>query len=310
VDTDSIITDRQHYDRIMEATGHQVAGRLHEARAIYDELIAANPDDANALHQLGILFHQAGNHAMAIELVEKALEKMPDFPLFLNNHGHICLAANLLDKAEKSLLKATRLKPDEADPLYGLGECYRRRGELQRATNVIELVLERVPGHVDAIVSMAQIHYVDAAQERVIECCDVALDLDPEHFDARFHKARALYALKQYGEAAAILEGLLETQPENAACHNNLGNTYMALGRYQDAVLAYAETVERRPDDADLRYNLAVALAQTADLDSAQQQFEKVLETVPLHERASKMLESVRAAGTGESARGETKKHS
>jgi tetratricopeptide (TPR) repeat protein len=294
----------------MEATGHQVAGRLHEARAIYDELIAANPDDANALHQLGILFHQAGNHAMAIELVEKALEKMPDFPLFLNNHGHLCLAANLLDKAEDSLLKATRLKPDEAEPLYGLGECYRRRGELQRAANVIEQVLERIPGHMDAIVTMAQIHYTDQAHDRAIECCDVVLELDPEHFDARFHKSRALYAVQEYDKSAEILQGLLESQPDNAACHNNLGNAYMALGRYQDAVQAYQEVVDRRPDDADLRYNLAVALAQTADLDSAEEQFEKVLETVPLHERASKMLESVRAAGTGESARGETKKHS
>ena len=41
---------------------HHQAGRFAEAETIYRQILAANPGDADALHLLGILANQTGNH--------------------------------------------------------------------------------------------------------------------------------------------------------------------------------------------------------------------------------------------------------
>jgi len=171
---EAAIQDVTHYRRIMQATEHQQAGRLTEARDIYIDLLEENPEDANALHLLGMLAHQAGDSVQAIRLVEKAIELIPDFPLYLNNLGQIYLSIKQLDKAEELLLRATRIDTDMAAPLYGLSECYRRQGDLQHAANFIEYVIEREPQHIDAIVSLGRIHLQNHSAQKALDLFDIA----------------------------------------------------------------------------------------------------------------------------------------
>lgn len=226
------IQSREHYDRIREATGHQIAGRLDEAAGIYLALLEENPDDANALHLLGMLSHQAGDAGRAAALIRRAIELIPGFPLFLGNLGQVYLDMNRLDSAEEVLLDATRRAPDMAAPLYGLAECCRRKGELQEAANYIRMVLEREPQHADAIVCLGRVHLASGSAEKALELFGIARKIVPEHFDARFQAARAHFALAAHEASIDLLQGLLEEDPEHTSCYNNLGNAYMGLQQF------------------------------------------------------------------------------
>ena len=176
----SVVQTRTHYDKLAQALEHQRAGQLAEAKGIYLGLLEANPDDANASHLLGMLMHQTGNGSQAIGLIKKALLLMPDTPLFLNNLGQVYLQCNQIKLAESTLLKATQTDPDAAAPLYGLAECSRRRGQFQQAADFTRLVLERDPGHIDAIVCLGRIHLDTQSLEKAIELFDVALSAKPD----------------------------------------------------------------------------------------------------------------------------------
>ena len=49
-------------------------GRLEEAKNIYLQVLQRRPDSVRALHLLGAIHHQQGDHEAAIELIGRAIE--------------------------------------------------------------------------------------------------------------------------------------------------------------------------------------------------------------------------------------------
>jgi len=292
---EAAIQDVTHYRRIMEATEHQQAGRLSEARDIYLELLKDNPEDANSLHLLGMLVHQGGDSNQGIMLIEKALELIPDFPLYLNNLGHIYLSQQQLDKAEELFLKATRINTEMPAPLYGLGECYRRQGDLQHAANFIEYVLEREPQHVDAIVSLGLIHLQSNSAQKALELFEIASSIDSAHFGCKFQSARAHAALSSYDDTIRILQELLQQYPDHSPSYNILGNAYMTAGQFDKAIHAYQDYIVREPDDVNMRYNLAMAFMQLNQQNEAIEQLEVGLKINPNNNRVKSLLVGIRS---------------
>src|SRR5437016_4532500 len=65
------------------------AGRLQEAQRLYQEVIHLNPRHANALHLLGLVAHQQGQHEAAIDNIRRALDLEPTAEIFWTNLGAV-----------------------------------------------------------------------------------------------------------------------------------------------------------------------------------------------------------------------------
>src|SRR5690349_346422 len=55
------------------ALQHHQAGRLAEAEALYHSLLKKQPRHADALHFLGVIAYQRGDHRQSVALIEQAL---------------------------------------------------------------------------------------------------------------------------------------------------------------------------------------------------------------------------------------------
>ena len=91
-------------------------GKLAEAESLYRQILAQNPEDVNALHLLGLVHYQRGDHGSAIAFIEQALAVKPDFAmarrraLVLTKHnGQNKLARGTANLAE--IMKALRILP-------------------------------------------------------------------------------------------------------------------------------------------------------------------------------------------------------
>jgi predicted O-linked N-acetylglucosamine transferase (SPINDLY family) len=91
---------------------HHRAGRLAEAARCYQEILAVEEDHADALHLLGVIAHQLGDHSTAIELIESAIELQPRVADYHSNLGNALRAAGRLDDALASYRTALALRPD------------------------------------------------------------------------------------------------------------------------------------------------------------------------------------------------------
>src|SRR5437588_469797 len=75
-------------------------GLFPEAENVYRQILAAAPDQPEALHFLGVLFHQAGRHEDAIRLIRAALEVDPAYADAHNNLGNVLKEQDQLQAAE------------------------------------------------------------------------------------------------------------------------------------------------------------------------------------------------------------------
>ncbi len=59
--------------RLQEALAHHQAGRLDAAERLYREILARAPENADALHLLGLVAYQAGRDPAAEDLIRQAI---------------------------------------------------------------------------------------------------------------------------------------------------------------------------------------------------------------------------------------------
>src|SRR6478672_6151430 len=102
-------------DSLAIALEHHRAGRLRQAEEGYRALIAADPNNADALHWLGVLLCQAGQGPAAVELLERAVAQRPGDAAFQHNLGQAYRITRRLDDAVDAFARAVELEPRRAE---------------------------------------------------------------------------------------------------------------------------------------------------------------------------------------------------
>ena len=86
---------------------HQ-AGNLAQARMLYEQILAAQPAHADALHLLGVVTDQQGSPLEAIELIKRSIALQAANPESHNNLGLALQATGKLREAEDAYRQAVR----------------------------------------------------------------------------------------------------------------------------------------------------------------------------------------------------------
>lgn len=118
---------------LTRATGHHRAGELDAAKALYREILAQQPDNADALHLFGLVCHQLGDHQTAVQYIRRAVEQVPDQPVLRNNLGDALHKLGDLPAAIQQLRRALELRPDYAGAHLNLGSALAESGEHEAA---------------------------------------------------------------------------------------------------------------------------------------------------------------------------------
>lgn len=108
--------------------------KFPESVAAFEKLISLKPDHGAALNYLGYMFADRNeNLARALELVTRAIALEPSNAAYLDSLGWIHFRLGNLDEAEKHLLTAKRLSPDDPTIEDHLGDLEEKRGDLAKA---------------------------------------------------------------------------------------------------------------------------------------------------------------------------------
>jgi len=121
------------------------AGQLAEAAALFDAVLAARPDMAEALEGRALVDHRAGRHAEAAERLALAAARAPHQARI---HYHLGLALQALgrpDEAAAAYRRAVALRPNDPDTLSNLGLVLAQRGELEPSRIVLTQATRLAP---------------------------------------------------------------------------------------------------------------------------------------------------------------------
>jgi predicted O-linked N-acetylglucosamine transferase (SPINDLY family) len=163
---------------------HHQAGRLAEAERFYRQVLALQPDHAEALHLLGMLAAQAGRLDVAVELIRRAIRIRPDF---VNAHYNLGLALQdkgQLGEAVTSYRQAIQLQPDYAEAHSNLGIALTNMGQVEEAIASFRRAIRIKPGFAEAHYNLGNALRSEGQLEEVIACYRQAIRLRPELVEA------------------------------------------------------------------------------------------------------------------------------
>ncbi len=144
-------------EAIVTAAEHQRAGQLRQAERIYKRILKAQPDNADALHLLGVLSHQAGKNDVAVELIGKAIQSNPTKAFFFTNLGTVLHMQGKLEEAIASYNRALEVEPDLADAHSNLGTAQQAQGKLDEATASYQRAVAIDPNRGEAHIGLSAI---------------------------------------------------------------------------------------------------------------------------------------------------------
>ena len=129
---------------------HHQAGNLGEARALYRQVLEAQPKHLDALHLSGVIAYQSGQHDSAVELIGKAIRINPAVAGFHSNLGAALKELGKLEPALASLRRAVALDPNLAEAHKNLGLVLKDLGHSEQAAASLERALHLNPNNEEA----------------------------------------------------------------------------------------------------------------------------------------------------------------
>jgi predicted TPR repeat methyltransferase len=184
-------------------------GQLGQAEAIYLAVLAADPDNADALHYLGVLRHQQGRSILAVDLVRRAIEVRPGYVDALNNLGNIY--QHLGSPAEADHPEALRNRAKALRKLERLEQC---ADAYRRAIDQEPLNLEHYYGLAAACKEMDRL-------DDAVQTLRKALSLKPEA-QGFGRLGQILYWLRRIDEAAENYRAWLRVEPDDPVARHML----------------------------------------------------------------------------------------
>ena len=147
-----------------QAIQYHISGNIQQAAEIYAEILHHDPDNAYAIHSIGILALQGGKNELALRCIRKAIEINPEDPVFHNNLGLVFRNLGESENAFKHFQRATSLDPNYSEAYHNAGNMLK---DLCRPMEAIEF------------------------QNRAIE-------LRPDYIEAHFNKSIALLLMQNF----------------------------------------------------------------------------------------------------------------
>jgi tetratricopeptide (TPR) repeat protein len=254
------------------------SGQLAEAEKCCCEVLAGEPDHADAFHLLGMIAAKANKYDQAIEFIAQAIRKNPNNADYLSNLGTMLQRQARFDEALKSFNLALSLKPDSADTWVKLGNVLQRQERFEEAILAYDKALGIDPPRPEQGKNLVQ---ANALYKRGVcfrhlmrleEACisfGEALTIYPDHFDALNDRGRTLLDLWRAEEALTDFRKAIEIEPNSAVPLNNCGITLILLRRWEEALEFLDRALSISPDLAELFNNKANALKYLGRFDEA-----------------------------------------
>ena len=230
----------------------------------------------------------------------RRLRETPHYMLGLN-----FLAENQVDQAIDELTQAASSDNDALEIQMILGNLYRQKGQVGRAINVHQALLQRSTltrlEHAYVLLCLGLDFRHGGFIDRALEAFQEVVQLDPGNRYALVNLQKLHEEQQQWAEAAKVRaqiaklgDGRDEDRQILAFLRNQLGTAEAREGRTAAAAASYREAIDIDPRTAPAYLNLGDAQAQDGKRREAIDAWESLVHTVP--ERAYLAFERLETA--------------
>jgi len=298
-----------------EATAHHEAGRLDEAKRLYELILAAHANHAKSLHGLGLLARQTGDGEGAVRLIRQAISIDPKSATYHFDLAGTLQAQRRIDEALVEFEQSLALSPNRAETHNAIAALLQVSGRLAEARVHYEQALALLPNYAAALCNLGVVLQNLGDLAGALACLEKAIAVRPDLAEAhnnlglvlrqqgrlgeaRAHYERAVTLRPNYVEAHCNLAALLrqedrleesvacllkalELRPNFAPAYDNLGNTLRDMGRLEESAASHMRALAIAPNSARAHNNLGVTLRKQGKLSEARASHNRALAMEP-----------------------------
>lgn len=215
-------------------------GNLHSAEELYHRTLTGDPNHPEALHALGVLYHQVGKNNLALDVIGKAIACNSHNSQYYYHLGIVRLALGENEAALDAFKDAIRIKSNNTEALFNSGLILKAAGQLDAAIQSYQQAARWSPGD-------AAIHY---------------------------NLANAFLEIGHYDNAIIEYKRALELNPAYAEAFNNIGIAYKETGRVDKSIKSHEKAIKLRADYAEAHWNLALVLLTNGNFLAGWREYE------------------------------------
>ena len=216
-----------------------LAGRLEEAETLYKKVLAAKPDQPEALHMMGLVNQRLGKNGFAKQLINKSLSVRPG-----NAKARYNLATILKNEGNVTAAVAEYRRTVDTDPNFSeahnnLGVVLMAQGNPKEAMECYKKAISIKHGHAAAHNNLGNALGALGELKEAIASYQKALSINPDYINARFNLGSTYYDLGHYKNAAANYRAFIAKEPNHKIARNQLGDTFFKLNEFGEALRVF-----------------------------------------------------------------------
>ncbi len=256
------------------------AGRTQQGKLLLEQILQTNPQHAEARQWLGVVFHQTGNSARALELIGQSIAASPSNAQFHATLANVLLATGQTDAAIGSYQQAIALKPQFAEAYNNLGNAYVASGRPSNAVESYQKAIELLPNYADAYNNLGTALLGSGLSEDAASAYKRAIALRPQFPQALCNLAGVVQE-REPEQAEQYARQALGLQPNYYEAWVTLGKVLHPQGKVDEARAAIGRALQLRPGNGLVVFGalmLPTIMGTFDEVTASRQRFEASLE--------------------------------
>lgn len=132
-------------------------GDVRNAQRLYLEVLRSQPNQPQALRNLGLIALETGHIEEAIDLYQRALAQQPNMAVWKSELAQVYSRSGEPVAARQQLLGALKIEPSNSLYLYLLGNLYTDLGQVEDAVDAYRLALQHNPSQARVYSALAHL---------------------------------------------------------------------------------------------------------------------------------------------------------
>ena len=207
------------------------SGDFNTALSSAQTAVDLDPQNPDALRNLGYVYDIFGQYDTALYHYQRALERAPNMPHVMNAIGRVYYITGQYDNAAKTLDRVTEMDPANDEAYFQLGNVFQAQGEFGQARKALDKAIELNPLRLKAFIRRGEVNFAVR-----------------NFFGAADDYANAITVTQQISGALTAIDYL------------NYGFALQWIQECDKAIEMWNKSTELAPGDENIQGNIAVGL--------------------------------------------------
>ena len=261
------------------------AGQKEKGLELARSLSEQAKNDVRAHFTLGVLLAKQRQYSAASHEFEIADSLQPDTFEILYNLGQAYIKRGDNEKALEVLGQALKLSPNSVETLYLIAQTYADGGKDLDALELLVKAHKLAPGNTDVIFLMARLSMKQAFYEDAIPLLEEGLKVVPNPPKLLAALGECYFMSGKVDKARDTFQTLIQVDP-SARSYAFMALSYRHLGRFDEAVKYLEQGLKADPHDVSCLYNLGYIASRQGQYDQGEKWLKQALDVDPNYAEA------------------------